>query len=106
MSPRGSTPRRYALNQHHACCLLSHALKPKLTWSLTQRQVLVRVVKAVSSTSRQRLIEIFLKASRLRFSRSRCVALSWLATLAPLHLIPSRYCSHALSVPEFAERVL
>ena len=51
------------------------------------------MVKAVSFTNRQRLIEVFLRAVRLRFTRSRCVALSWLASLASVHLRPSN-CSH------------
>ncbi len=54
--------------------------------------MLIRVVKAVSLTNRQRLIEVFLRAVRLRFTRSRCVALSWLASLACAHLRPAN-CS-------------
>ena len=51
--------------------------------------MLVRIVRAVSKTNRPRLIHIFLRAIRLRFTRSRCVALSWLAALAAVHLRPA-----------------
>ena len=51
--------------------------------------MLVRIVRAVSKTNRPRLIQIFLRAIRLRFTRSRCVALSWLAALAAVHLRPA-----------------
>jgi hypothetical protein len=42
---------------------------------LYSEDVLQNVVEGVSASSRSRLIEVFLKASKLRFSRSRCVAL-------------------------------
>ena len=67
---------------------------------LHAEEVLVRLVRAVSSTSRQRLIEVFLRAVRLRFTRSRCVALSWLSSLACLHMRPancSQFANHSLA---------
>jgi hypothetical protein len=67
---------------------------------LHAEEVLVRVVRAVSSTNRQRLIEVFLRSVRLRFTRPRCVALSWLATLASVHLRPascSQFANYSLA---------
>ena len=75
---------------HLSPLLCPHVRRPRFPSFCTQ--VLIRVVKAVSLTNRQRLIEVFLRAVRLRFTRSRCVALSWLASLACAHLRPAN-CS-------------
>ena len=53
---------------------------------LHAEEVLLRVVRAVPSSSRPRLLDVFLKAFRLRFPRSRCLALHWLSVLLPSHI--------------------